>query len=309
MKLNLKKNNPLFYKAAPWSWKLKRLISKPLFGTLNYLSFQFRMLNAGQRALPDYLIIGAAKSGTSSLYRTLAQHPNIAPALKKEIYFFCHYQNFDRGLNWYKAHFYAPLYRWWKKMRGINKLVTGESTPIYLLTPFVPERVKAVVPGVKIIVMMRNPVDRAYSHFYHVYRPRRETLEFKEALEKEEERIRDEYPITSNGEGYEFHNYPTFAYKYGGVYADQLQPWLSAFPKEQFLFIQSERYYKDHQQVYNEVLDFLGLPHYTPSKAKKKIYPSYTKMDPDIRASLVQFFKPHNQRLYELLGQTFDWDK
>ena len=117
------------------------------------------------RMLPDFVIIGAQKSGTSSLYDFVVQHPAILPAAKKELHYFS--LGYKKGEYWYRLRF--PI-------RASQKLLSGEASPIYLFYPMVPGRMKKLLPDVKLIVILRNPVDRAYSHYHDTKRKKRETV-------------------------------------------------------------------------------------------------------------------------------------
>ena len=114
------------------------------------------------RLMPDFIIIGAARCGTTNLYRNLTQHPYIVPAFRKEVHFFDHTSNFKNGVAWYRAHFPLLLYKHYKQVRK-QDIVTGEASPYYIFHPHAPKRAFEIVPQVKLIVMLRNPVDRAYS--------------------------------------------------------------------------------------------------------------------------------------------------
>ena len=136
------------------------------------------------RKLPDFLIVGVMKGGTTSLFRYLVRHPQVLPPFRKEIkYFDCNYIN---GQNWYQAHF--PLK---KKFVGGSKL-TGEATPYYIFHPQAPMRIAEALPEAKIIILLRNPIDRAYSHYQHMVRVGREPLSFEEAIAAEPERLAGE---------------------------------------------------------------------------------------------------------------------
>ena len=115
--------------------------------------------------LPDFIIIGAQKSGTTSLYRFIVKHPAIAPATKKEVHYFSIWYKF--GELWYRSHFPTNLSRYNFYKRTNQKLLSGEASPVYLFYPVVPGRMKELLPDVKLIVILRNPVDRAYSHYHH----------------------------------------------------------------------------------------------------------------------------------------------
>ena len=199
---------------------------------------------------PRFLIIGCQKCGTTSLYNYLIQHPQVIPASKKEIHYFD--SNYHRGATWYKKHFPvdAP-----KK----NPPITGEATPYYILHPHVPARVKAALPDVKLILMLRDPVERAFSHYKHHVKFDIEPLTFEAAIEAEAERLNGEWNKMLQDENYASYNLQMYSYLARGVYVTQLERWWAHFPKEQLLLLQSEDFFANPENAYLETLDFLGL--------------------------------------------------
>jgi hypothetical protein len=250
-------------------------------------------------ALPNFIIIGTMKGGTSSLYSYLVERPDVHPAATKEIHYFDNY--YSKGLKWYKSQF--P-----QKNKMHSGQITGESSPYYLAHPCVPGRIRKALPQVKLVVLLRNPVDRAYSHYQHNCRLKREPLTFEKALDAEEGRIAGEAQKMLNDPKYCSYNHPVFSYKTRGNYEEQLQRWFTYFPCEQFLIIKSEDFFDYPKQMTNQVSEFLELPPYEDIEYKKYNYfGQYSDMSEDIRNQLVDYFKPYNQRLYTLLGVDFNW--
>lgn len=300
---------PLFYKSAPFSWKIKRTIGRPTFYILSSLKHKIRLLNAKNHMLPEFIIIGAQKSGTSTLFNALIKHPNIVGPTKTEIHYFDLTQNYLKGVDWYKAHFPSNLYRKLIKKLQHRDIITGESSPEYLYLPHAPRRLKQMLPNIKIIVMLRNPVDRAFSHYFHIYRPLKEPLSFEDALAQEEERLKDFYEKMAEDEYYWNQNVVRYSYKQRGLYYDQLKRWLDIFSKDQVFIIQSEEYYRNSLEIYKRVQKFLNLPDFVPKDFKKRqSYPSYTNMNKETRKKLSSHFVPYNEKLYALIGKKFDWD-
>ena len=143
-----------------------------------------------------------------------------------------------------------------KYLRG-NDIITGEATPYYLFHPHVPERIFSIIPGIKLIVLLRNPIDRAYSHYYHQVTHKRETLSFEEAIKKEYDRLNGEDEKMMKNKDYLSYNHAHFSYLSRGIYVDQLKRWFSIFPKNQILVLKSEDFFEDTSRIYNEVLSFL----------------------------------------------------
>lgn len=280
----------------------------------------YRLSTSQIRLLPDFIIIGTQRGGTTSLYYYLTEHPGIARALMKEVHFFD--DHFQEGLNWYRAQFPSSLHKYYIEQVRKEHFITGESSPYYLFYPHAPRRISEVVPDAKLIVLLRNPVDRAYSHHWLVTLEGKETLSFTEAIEREAERLAGENEKILADEQYASFNHRHFSYLARGIYVDQLQHWMQYYSREQFLILKSEDLYKDTATTFKQALDFLGVDDVEQSNGHRefKQYREPTKkgytneekpprMDPKIREYLINYFKPHNARLYELLGQDFGWDR
>jgi hypothetical protein len=259
------------------------------------------VLTSPLRVLPDFLIIGAQKAGTTSLFQTLSSHPGIAGAAGKEVHFFDY--NFQRGERWYRAHFPTVLARW----SGRFKLA-GEASPFYVFHPLTPARVAQFAPQAKLIVLLRHPVERAYSHYHHQVRLGLEPLTFVEALDQEAERLIGEFEKLLADATYYSFNYQNYSYLARGMYADQLTRWFRFFPRYQFLILKSEDYYADPEPVVARVLEFLDLPAGPPLPTHAVNTGDYEPLKPALREALVDFFAPHNERLYDLLDRDFGWD-
>ena len=262
----------------------------------------WRLTTAPVRALPDFVIIGAQKGGTSFLYQLLVQHPHVKPAFAKEVHYFD--LNFRKGDNWYRSYF--PV-----QVRNSRKYITGEASPYYLFHPHAPRRASTVLPDAKLIVMLRNPVDRAYSHYQHqVKRGKgegRETLTFEEAIEAEKRILPGEVSKMLQDEFYESLRHRTRSYLRRGIYIDQLLAWLSFFPRKQMLILKSEDLFNDTTNVLERILDFLKIPHWVPETYSIPNKREYAGVSPLIRQRLDEYYKPHNQRLYEYLGVDLGW--
>ena len=256
--------------------------------------------------LPNYLIIGTPRSASTSLYQYLIQHPCVAPALTKQLHFFDTY--FQKGIEWYKV---CLPYRWSKFYREKilrTKFVTGEATVHYMMHPLAPKRVFEIVPNIKLIVILRNPIDRAYSHYQTEFENKNENLSFEDAIEQEKFRLDGEFEKLEKNENYVSKDYPHRAYLTSGLYVAQLKRWTKFFNKENFLILQSENFTKNPSNEFNKVLKFLNLPSFDLPEYKKFHSRNYKKMDPDTRKKLIEFYMPFNQQLYELIGQDFHWD-
>jgi Sulfotransferase domain len=259
-------------------------------------------------ALPDFAVIGVGKGGTTFLYHLLTQHPLIERAAAKELHFFDNY--FDLGIEWYRGCFPTP------RSDDERTTITGEATPGYLFHPRAPERMAEVVPWARLITLLRNPVDRAYSAYHKdVRHGSKNNRTFEEAIGLVVAAgARETRPLGEGSEtaGREDRPGPDEDSEYlsKGVYVDHLLRWSKFFSEEQMLVLKSEDFFGDPVETLKIVLDFLGLPEWEPEPAqlqKKRNTRDYEKMNPKTRRRLEKFFEPHNKRLYAYLGVDFGW--
>jgi hypothetical protein len=244
-------------------------------------------------ALPDFIIVGAQKGGTTSLYRLLTRHPLVERAATKEVHFFD--DRFREGLGWYRSRFPAP-----KIIRG-GKTVTGEATPYYLFHPTVPGRIARTVPDALLIALLRNPVDRAFSHHNHETRLGIETLPFEEAIRAENIRMNE----AKFGDFAHRH----FSYLARGRYIEQLLRFRKPLDEGKMLVLSSEHFFRDPARVLGRVLRLMGLPGWKPPPRalEGRNVGGGERMDPAMRRRLERHFEPHNRALYEYLGEDFGW--
>lgn len=267
-----------------------------------------RMLTSWMRIMPDFVIIGAQKCGTSSLYRYLAVHPYVRPAFKKEVHFFDY--NYEKGISWYRANFPTAFSTAYLQRIAKHNFITGEASPYYIFHPHSPKRVHEMLPNAKLILLLRNPVDRAYSHYHHEVRQGYETLSFEGAIRGEEARLYGELEKILEDENYYSINYRHYSYLARGVYIDQLKRWKKFFPDKQILILKSEDFFNNPPSVMSKVLEFLGLPDWHPNTYKKyNDGGNYGNMDLAMREYLIDYFAPHNKRLYEGLSVNFGWNE
>jgi hypothetical protein len=257
--------------------------------------------------LPDFIVIGAQKCGTTSLYNYLMQHPCIYLPSTKEIGYFDRY--YHKGLPWYRRQFPSFLKKYYKKILCEEDFVTGEASTGYILNPHALKRIAKTIPHAKLILMLRNPVDRAYSHYQHSLRAGNERLPFDRALEEEQKRVGEALQRMHEDEYYYNLDIAFYAYRATGIYIDQVKILKNLSPPEQILIISTEDFQADPQTVYGRVLTFLNLPDMALENTKKFNSGSYSPMDSEVRKKLINFFRPYNQKLYEHLGVCFDWDR
>lgn len=246
----------------------------------------------GNTLTPSFLIIGTQKGGTTSLYRYLEQHPQILPAIKKEIYFWNYH--YKRGLDWYLSHFPSlkePTY------------LTGEATPNYIEDEEVAQRIAERFPDMKLILLLRNPVERTISQYHHWVRLGLEEQSLTEAISAELELLGN-YPQTSIDPNY----WQSYKYIWRGMYIEFIQKWMMYFPAENFLILKSEDFYQHPQIEMKKVFDFLQIRDFSMSEFKPYNQGLYQPIPEAVRTQLSTFFHVHNQRLEEFLGRKFNWN-
>jgi hypothetical protein len=268
---------------------------------------RFRIITGPLRVLPDFVIVGAQKCGTSSLYRYLNEHPLVAAAAGKEVHYFD--WNYHRGSNWYRAHFMTAFERQLFRARSGQRLLTGEASPYYLFHPHAPRRARALIPSARLIALLRDPVERALSAYHHQARAGTESLPLLEAIEREPERIEQETARLKKDGSYRSAAHRKYSYLARGRYAEQLEAWFAEYPREQMLVIKSEDFFDDPARIVAEVFEFVGLPPSTSHRFQRFNAGDYPDMDPAVRRRLVDYFAPHNERLYALLGRDFGWQR
>ena len=256
-----------------------------------------RRATASRRQLPSFLIIGAAKGGTTSLHEYLGEHPAVSPPLTKEIHYFDF--SYKRGEGWYRAHFDSP--------RQVGE-ISGESTPYYLFHPAVPERVARNLPRARLIAILRNPIDRAFSQHNHERASGYERLSFEQAIAAEPDRLRGEEERLLSEPSYRSFAHQHHSYLARGRYAEQLERWFGHCARERFLVLSAEELFEDPAATLTATQRFLGLDPDLPDDLRPRNARSYAPIPEQVRAQLRTELEPHNRRLYELLGRDFGWD-
>ena len=246
--------------------------------------------------MPDFLILGAQKAGTTALYAYLRWHPQITGPSFKEVSFFD--RHFARGEMWYRAHLPA---------RPGSRLV-GEASPSYLFHPLAPDRVHALIPNARLIAILRNPIDRALSHYHHEVSLGREQLSFEDAIEREDERLRGEVERMVRDPSYFSYEWWNHTYLARGRYAEQLERWFAVCPRDRLLVLFSEELRERPEETYARVLDFLGVTRHELRSYPHIFAQEYGAMSPATRTRLEQYFADPNRRLAELLDRNLPWE-
>ncbi len=269
-----------------------------------------RDIGRAARPLPAFAIIGAQKSGTTSLYSYLTAAPGILPSREQEVHFFD--MAYERGAGWYRGRFPTAAELWRAGRRAGYTAIAGETSPFYLLHPAAPRRMRAVLPEARLIVLLREPVDRAVSaHNHNSAFLGIEWASFEEAIAREFATW-DKLDSMLQGSGTSLTKTDTVrlrqtAYLHRGHYAQQLERWFAEFPRDQFLIMGSGELSADPGGALARTCDFLGVPAHDLGHYPRRRAAQYDDIAPDLRACLAEHFAPHNERLFELLGTELDW--
>ena len=279
--------------------------SKKVFQILYYQLYQRNIyaLTGFIRSLPDFIIIGTARSGTTSLYYNICQHPCVLSASYDELGYFD--SNFHLGSNWYRSLFPTFFSKWIVKQKN-QFAITGEDTPFYIWSPIVAKRILKMVPNIKLIVLFRNPVDRAYSNYHLGVRSGSENLSFDDAIQVELKNLDN----TTSGTEHDVNKYTIpRSYIAKGFYADQLKIWLELFTSDQLIIVSTEDLESNPQKTLDTIYGFLNIPKNHKLIPEKQKIASYPKMKHETRSFLIDLYKKPNAKLFNMIGQKFDWDK
>ena len=255
-------------------------------------------ITASSRVLPNFIIAGTVRSGTTSLYNYICNHPSVLPAAYDEIGFFD--SNFQLGTMWYQSMFPTK-----KQMELVqektNFCLTGEDTPFYFWNKDAIKRISELIPNCKIIMIFRNPVDRAYSNYQLGKRENKEDLSFEKTIEIEKQ------IINKGTKNLNFSEPRTYLIK--SLYSLQLKNWLTSFSKDQLYFLSTEQLSSKPNETMSGIFNFLGLSRHTLSEFKKEKKAIYPEMNISTRNDLLEFFKSYNNELFSLIDKNFSWDK
>ena len=280
---------------------IKKIYQKIFHGLIKR---HYYYLSSPLRVLPECFVIGVVRSGTTSLYHYLGQHPCIGPSAYDEIGYFD--ENYHLGINWYKSLFPTKFTRD-KIIKKHGKFLTYDVTPFYIYNPLVTRRIFESFPQAKIISNLRNPIDRAYSNYIIMLQDGDTTKTFEEIVKMEMDEI-DKSKSKLNDESYIVDTfYENLLAR--GFYANQLEVWFEKFQKNQLLMISTEDLAQKTDQVLTKVFEFLDLPYFKIRDFTKQNKREYPLMKDETRKLLIEFYKPHNEKLYSLINQHFDWDK
>ena len=247
--------------------------------------------------LPDFIIVGTVRSGSTSLYYNICEHPSVLSAAYDEIGFFD--SNYHLGINWYRSMF--PTI---KEMENVERktgfAITGEDTPFYLWKEEAAKRIFEMNGDTKIIGIFRNPVDRAYSNYNLAVRSKTEKLTFEDAIDEEISFLKKHSFRES------VDNKRSYLAK--GIYENQIKIWFELFPREQIHLLSTEDMQKNPEKTLQKAFRFLEIPDYIIKNPQKQKAAEYKKMNNETREKLVDFYKQHNERFFKTIQKNFGWD-
>ena len=253
-------------------------------------------ITATSRVLPDFIIVGTVRSGSTSLYYNICEHPSVLPASYDEIGYFD--SNYHLGINWYRSMFPTS-----KEMQDIRKetgfAITGEDTPFYFWKKEAAKRIIEMNKNLKIIGIFRNPIDRAYSNFNLGVRAGTEKLTFEEAIDEEIDFL-DKHPFRESVDRKR-------SYLSKSLYDLQIETWFELFSREQIHLLSTEEMKKNPENTLQQVFKFLEIPNYIIKNPQKQKAVNYTKMDDQTRQKLLNFFKNHNESFFNIIQKRFEW--
>lgn len=282
---------------------LRRIIPRPVKTVARRGLHIYRRAGWRGRLLPHFIIIGAQKSGTTSLYHYLSQHPGLIPSYGKEVHFFDggldpEVDNFAKGQAWYQSHF--PLRRHVREGQRVF-----EASPLYMFNPLAPPRICELIPDVKLIAILRDPAERAISHYCHERREGRESLPMMEAFLAEEERLAPAIDARDYKDDAFIHH----SYKRRGLYREQIDRYRDCFSMDRLLVLESDELFGRPNDTLRRVFGFVGV---TTDFAVNDLRPRNvggptSAVARETYAYLSEYFRPHNQALYELLRADYGW--
>jgi len=261
--------------------------------------------------LPEVLLIGASKCGTSSMAAHLSSHPDCMPPFYKEVRYFDASRIPVADFDLFKAHFPTIARRKAKELVTGRRAWTADFSPTYFDHPHAPRRVFEVLGrDPKLILLVRNPVDRAFSQYRFQKGIGNETEDdFEKALNLEAGRVAGEVERQLVDESYYSDSLMKFGYVTRGMYLRSLERWHRYFDRSSLLIVRFEDFKASPQSVFDGICDFLEVPHHRIRNEVHNVSTVRQTMSPAARARLLEIFRPHNQQLSEYLDRDFDWDR
>ena len=260
---------------------------------------------------PEVFLIGASKCGTSSMAAHLSSHPDCLPPFYKEPHYFNSGGIRSTRLYVYRAHFPTAAYRQLKQLVVGRKAWAADFTPTYYDHPHAPRRISETLGSeVKLIMMVRNPADRAFSQYRFQKGLGNEREEsFERALELEASRVAGEAEKQLADESYFSRALNHFGYVTRGMYLPYIKNWHKYFKRSQLLIVRFEDFRASPQAAFDDVCDFIGAPRHRITQAIHNVSRGGESMSASTRAMLIATFRDHNREMSEYLGRDFAWDQ
>jgi len=285
---------------------VRSTVPLPLKKVGRAVSVRVGSATAGRRQLPSFILVGAQRAGTTSLFRALMSHPLIFSAnYYKGVNYFD--LNYDRDLSWYQGHFPTASSLRKRSREASGEPITFEASGYYMFHPCAAERLARHLPEVKILAMLRDPVERAYSAHKHELARGYETERFERALELEDERLDGQAERMLADAGYQSFSHRHHAYLRRGHYAEQLNRLGQFLPESQIHVIESESFFEQPEDTYGRLLRFLELPAVLPGRFDRWNGRPSAPMPESTRARLRAHFSSHDEALAALLGREPAW--
>jgi hypothetical protein len=261
----------------------------------------------GVRMLPDFLLVGAQRSGTTSLHRALAQHPSVVtPLFHKGVHYFD--MDYERGFRWYRGHFPVASVARVRVGREAGEPRTFESSGYYMHHPLAPGRIAEDLPGVRLLVVLRDPVERAYSAHRHELLRGFETEEsFERAVDLEPERLAGEVERMLADPTYKSYSHRHHSYLDRSQYVTQIRTLFELFGRDRVHVLDSEAFFDRPQEEFDRVLEFLDLLPWQPESFDQHNARPRAPMAESTRARLQAHFEPFDAELSALLGRPLAW--
>lgn len=260
---------------------------------------------SGVRMLPDLIVAGAQRCGTTTLYRLLVDHPAIVrPLFHKGIGYFD--IGYDHPWSWYRGHFpVAPVAA--ARTRAYGKPLTFDSSGYYMFHPLAAERIARHLPDVKVVTLVRDPVERAFSAYKHEKARGFETEDFETALALEDERLAGEVERIQADPSYQSFHHRHHAYVGRGRYAEQIVRLQEALSPEQVFVIDANRFFAEPVEQFARLQEWLGLPVHDPAKVEQANARPSKPMAESLRSALLERFDESDAELSAILGATPSW--
>ena len=285
---------------------LRERVPRRLHGVTRRAYYSFGQGTSQLRMLPSFIVIGGQRCGTTTIFKHLTEHPQVLrPGIEKGIDYFT--LNYERDISWYRGHF--PIQRIANfRTRKWGSPAAFEACTYYMFHPFAIERLARDLPNVRVIAMLRDPVERAFSAYKHEYARGFDTAaSFEEALALEDQRLAGEIEKMAADLTYESHAHRHQAYLRRSQYAEQLDRVFHHIPRERVHVLDSESFFERPHDEYRKITDFLELSPWLPRSFSQHNARPSLPLSETLRRRLDEHFVPHDEALTKLIGRPPGW--